>query len=206
MARFTQLDKHTTDLSTIITAENVRFLGENIALCALKHFLPFKPKIEKLYFGLIQDIRNTNNIRHTLSDGYDFAQTAICFLCEHLGKSLGDTVIGKYKKPVTIRHACFSEVGSLVYKYCKYQSVSIHKKDFIKTPEPFEEEKEKSYDRVDEIIAGLHLTQKQILTLDCYRLGMGVSEIARQLSVNTSTVWRSRIRIQQKYSRYISLS
>ena len=206
MLRFSLLDKYTTVLSTVISAENVRFLGENISLCALKHFLPFKPKIEKLYFGLIQNIRNFHNILHTLSDGYDFAQTAICFLCEHIGKTLGDTVIGKYKKPVTIRHACFSEIGSLVYKYCKYQSAPINEKDSIQTPEPFEEDKEKSYDKVDQIIAGMKLTQKQMLTLDCYQQGMGVSEIARQLSVNTSTVWRSRMRIQQKYNRYISLS
>ena len=206
MSRFSLLDKHTTDLSTVISADNVRFLGENISLCALKHFLPFKPKIEKLYFGLIRDIRNADNIRHTLSDGYDFAQTAICFLCEHIGKSLGDTVIGKYKKPVTVRHACFSEVGSLVYKYCKYQPASINEKDFIKTPKPFEEDKEKSYDRVDQIIAGMKLTKKQTLTLDCYRLGMGVSEIARQLSVNTSTVWRSRMILQRKYNQLMGLS
>ena len=49
----------TPDLDTVITADNVKTFGENIALCALKHFLPYR-KVENYYFGLIRDIH-----RHT---------------------------------------------------------------------------------------------------------------------------------------------
>lgn len=200
-------DKYNTDLAKIITSDNVQFLAESITICALKNFLPHKPSLEKIYFGLIRDIHRKDNIRRPLSDGYDFVQTAACFLCQHIGKALGDTVIGKYKKPVTVRHACFSEVGSHVYKLTKHKTPPLLQTDVVQMPEPFEENgKEKSLDRVDEIIKGMKLTQKQMLTLDCYQKGMGVSEIARQLSVNTSTVWRSRMILQRKYNQLMGLS
>ena len=70
------VERVTTDLDTVITAENVKTLGETIAFCALKHFLPYR-KVENYYFGLIRDIHRQHDVSHPLSDGYDFAQTAI---------------------------------------------------------------------------------------------------------------------------------
>jgi hypothetical protein len=35
--RNVNLDMFTTDLDTVITAENVQYLGENMAFCTLRH-------------------------------------------------------------------------------------------------------------------------------------------------------------------------
>ena len=143
MDRVAVLDKHTTDLTTVITPDNVQYLGENLAICALKHLLSYRGQyIEKYYFDLIRDVHCRNSASRCISDGYDFAQTVICFLCGHMGKTLGDTVTGKYGKPVTIKHACYSEVGNLVYKHMRFASktVPIRKKDAVISPLPFEED------------------------------------------------------------------
>ena len=156
---------------------------------------------------MIRDIHRKDNIFRPLSDGYDFVQTAAYFLSQYIGKTLGDTVIGRYKKPVTISHACYSELGSLVYKLSKHKTPPLLKTDIIQTSEPFEENtKEQTLDRVEELIANMKLTKKQTLTLNCYQKGMRVSEISRLLSVNPSTVWRSRMILQRKYNQFMGLS
>jgi len=197
-----RLEHSVTDLDVTITAENVKEIGELITLCALKHFLPYR-KVESLYYGLIRDLDRQDDISRTLTEGYDLAQTAICFLCEHMGKMLGDAVMGKYKKPVTIRHACYSVIGNMVYKYYQDQKNvrGEWRNDSVKVPAPFEEDTtEQSYQRVDEMIRKMRLTKKQKITLDCYLKGMGVCEISRLLSVAHSTVWRSRMILQRKYN------
>ena len=197
-----RLEHSVTDLDVVITPENVQEMGEKIAVCALKHFLPYR-KVEKYYFGLIRDGKRFNGVEQYISDGYDFAQAAILFLCEHMGKKLGDTVMGKYKKPVTIRHACYSVVGSMVHKLYRIQTniCGEHRNDAVKVAEPFKEDTtEHSYKTVEKIIRKMHLTKKQKQTLNCYLKGMGVCEIARLLCVNNTTVWRSRMILQRKYN------
>ena len=59
-------------------------------------------------------------------------------------------MIGRYKKPVTIRHACYSELGSLVYKLSKHKTPPLLKTDVIQTTEPFQENtKEQNLDKVE---------------------------------------------------------
>lgn len=197
-----RLEHSVTDLDVVITPENVQEMGEKIAICALKHFLPYR-KVEKYYFGLIRDSKRFKDVEQNISDGYDFAQAAILFLCEHMGHRLGDTVMGKYKKPVTIRHACYSVVGSMVHKryLTQINTRGELRTDTVKVPEPFEEDTtEQSHKRVERIIRKMHLTKKQKQTLNCYLKGMGVCEIARLLCVNNTTVWRSRLILQRKYN------
>lgn len=76
------------DKTQIITKENVLKLGEIIATCAIKAVLHMNNSktLRKLYNGLLQDRFRKNEINHTFSDGYDLAQTAICFLCGYIGK------------------------------------------------------------------------------------------------------------------------
>ena len=200
--RKVDLDTHFTNLDVIITKDNVQYLGENIALCSMKHLLPYR-NIEQYYYGLIKDIHCHNDINRALSDGYDFAQAAILFLCEHIGKKLGDTILNKYGKPITIRHGCASVIGHMVYKqYKTYKNTKpIHRNDVVKTIKPFEENNtEESYERAEYIIKRMNLTKKQKATLECYLKGMGVCEIARFLSIANSTVWRSRMILQRKYN------
>ena len=106
-------EKYTTDLDTVITRENVLYLCENMALCALKHMIGYRGDYElRMYYNLVGDIKGKNNINHIFSDSYDLVQTACLFLLDYVGMKLGDTVIDRYNKQVTIRHACYSEIGA----------------------------------------------------------------------------------------------
>ena len=63
-----------------ISAENVKLMGEMIALQALRTVKKFDMKVaDKLYIGLIKDLHHMGEIDYIVSDGYDVAQTAICF-------------------------------------------------------------------------------------------------------------------------------
>ena len=73
-----------------------------------------------MYYNLVGDIKNKNNINHIFSDSYDLVQTACLFLLNYVGMKLGDTVIDRNNKQVTIRHACYSEIGTAFYKRWNY--------------------------------------------------------------------------------------
>ncbi len=195
----------------VITPENVKELGENIALFALKRLSAYHgtKQLDNLYYGLIKDIHNQNNPSYTFTNGYDYAQTASCFLCEYMGKKIGTIIQVQYRKTVkdvTIIHACTSMLGRLYYdgkQYSKY-TTPISRTDSEKTIEPFEEDnREEQLDKVDEIIQGMQLTEKQTLTLECYMQGMGITEITEVLGKCFSTIWRSRLQIQKKYLAYM---
>ena len=64
-----------------ISAENVKLMGEMIALQALRTVKKYDMKIaDKLYIGLIKDLHHMNEIDYIVSDGYDCAQTAMGYL------------------------------------------------------------------------------------------------------------------------------
>jgi hypothetical protein len=201
--RDTYSDRYSTDLERVITVENVQDLGESIALCTLKHLSTYRGiNFEYLYFGLVRDIHRKGDISRPLSDGYDFAQTAMCFLCEYIGLPLGTIITDRLNHQVTIRHACYSLLANMMYqKYkCRHMEFGLRPTDKVKTAEPFEENNtEASHDRVDEIIDGMRLNARQKTILDYYMEGFGVSEISRRMKIETSTVWRNRIKLQIKY-------
>ena len=64
-----------------ISDGNVKLMGEMIALQALRNVLPYDFEVvSRLYNGLIKDLNHISQIDYTITDGYDYAQTAICFL------------------------------------------------------------------------------------------------------------------------------
>ena len=70
-----------------ISAENVKLMGEMIALQALRTIKKFDMKVaDRLYIGLIKDLHHMSEIDYIVSDGYDVAQTAICFLYQYAGR------------------------------------------------------------------------------------------------------------------------
>ena len=195
----------------VITPENVKELGENIALFALKklHAYHGTKQLDDLYYGLIRDIHYQNNPAYTFSGGYDYAQTAICFLCEHMGKTLGTVIQVKYRKTlkdVTVIHACTTMLGRWYYdgkQYSKF-TTPIGRCDSEKIVEAFEEDdRDEQLGRVEEIIEGMQLTAKQTLTLDCYLQGMGITEITQVLHKGFTSIWRSRQQLQKKYLMYM---
>ena len=81
-----------------ISAENVKLMGEMIALQALRTVKKFDMKVaDRLYIGLIKDLHHMGEIDYIVSDGYDVAQTAICFLYQFVGHSAHE-IYGKDSK------------------------------------------------------------------------------------------------------------
>jgi DNA-binding NarL/FixJ family response regulator len=88
----------------------------------------------------------------------------------------------------------------------RYNEYGLKPTDKAKTTEPFEENTtEASHDRVDEIISGMRLNSRQKTILDYYMEGFGVSEISRRMNIETSTVWRNRIKLQIKYTAFMGI-
>ena len=194
---------HTTDLDTVITRDNVLCLCENMTLCALKHMIGYRGDYElRMYYNLVGDIKGKNNINHTFSDSYDLVQTACLFLLNYVGMKLGDTVIDRNNKQVTIRHACYSEIGAAFYKRWDYhkRTYPISHKDAEEDIEYIEENTiNESQERAKEIVAQMNLKEKHKKVLDCYLKGMGVVEISKSLGIAYATVWRRRMLLQQRY-------
>ena len=197
------LETYTTDLDTVITRENVLYLCENMALCALKHMIGYRGDYElRMYYNLVGDIKGKNNINHTFSDSYDLVQTACLFLLNYVGMKLGDTVIDRYNKQVTIRHACYSEIGAAFYKRWNYhkRTYPISYRDAEEDIEYIEENTiNESQERAKTIVERMNLKEKHKKVLDCYLKGMGVVEISKSLGIAYATVWRHRMLLQQKY-------
>lgn len=76
--------KRILDDDVVITQDNIQHIGEIIAVATIKTVMCRSGKnLYWLYDGLIQDCKRSNDVNHTYSDGYDIAQTAMLFLCEH---------------------------------------------------------------------------------------------------------------------------
>ena len=87
-----------------------------IALQALRTVKKFDMKIaDRLYIGLIKDLHHMGEIDYTVSDGYDVAQTATCFLYQFTGRKVSE-IYGKDRKgkEITIKLACYREVDSFI--------------------------------------------------------------------------------------------
>ena len=189
----------------VISQDNVQRIGELITLRALKMLCQFSQKaFVKLYKGLIQDVYYADESpNHTFSDGYDILQTAICFLCEHIGKRM-DTVIfiDKEGKPVDIKRACFKIVNHQVHRYTynfnKFRSIDLPTEKEYVAPDALHEQQD--YSVVDETLEKMNLNQGQQEVLDCFINGMSYRKAAAYLDVAVSTVFRRRLKIQMIYN------
>lgn len=105
------------DNDVVITQDKIQYIGEIIAVAVIKTVMCRSGKnLYWLYDGLIQDCKRKADVNHIYSDGYDIAQTAMLFLCEHIGKQLGDTYITARDKIITIKQACFRFVDRYLDK------------------------------------------------------------------------------------------
>ena len=102
-----------------ISAENVKLMGEMIALQALRTVKKYDLKIaDRLYIGLIKDLHHMGETDCLVSDGYDCAQTAMCFLYQFIGRNVYD-IYGKDRKgiDITIKLACYREIDKELMRY-----------------------------------------------------------------------------------------
>ena len=187
-------------LDEVISPDNVMNIGELIALKTVQRLVLIKAP-RSLYVGLVRDINYKNMPGYIITDGYDLAQSAICFLCEHFGERVLDLCVDpKTGKHITLYGLCSRVVSNEIYKRWLFnrntRGIDI-KKDCYEQ-EFFADDPEESFKKCAKIIRKMKLTKGERQTLDCYIAGMRFVEIANTLKIDRSNVWRRRDRIQQK--------
>ena len=186
-----------------ISPDNVMQIGELIALKTVQKLVLIKVP-RSVYVGLVRDINYKNTPGYIITEGYDLAQAAICFLCEHFGKRVLDLCIDpKTGKAVTVYAACSKIVSHEIYKRWLFNrnTREIHIKTDCYEQDFFKDDIEESFKKCAKIIRNMKLTKGEKQTLDCYIAGMRFVEIADTLKIDRSNVWRRRDRIQQKCRR-----
>ena len=188
-------------LSETISFENVQQMGEMITLKTLRgRYAYARYTLEWLYVGLVKDLNRDNDTHHVFSDAYDLVQTAVCFLCEFIGKSLNDVYMIKNGQEITIKKATYLLVGHTIDRMRRYMSRSRDINDYAEELSvEIDHYEEKDYTEVDNKIELLNLKPRDRVVLDCYFAGMTCNEIAEFLDISRITVWRRRTRAQVKY-------
>ena len=188
-------------LSETISFENVQLMGEMITLKTLRgRYAYARHSLEWLYIGLIKDLNRSDDTTHIFSDAYDLVQTAICFLCEFIGKNLGDVYMIKNGQEITIKHAVYMLVGRQIDRMSRNINRSRDIDDYAEELSvDIEYYKEKDFTEVDNKIELLNLKPRDRTVLNCYMAGMTCFEIAEFLDIDRTTVWRRRQRAQVKY-------
>jgi len=192
-----------------ISKDNVKLMGEMIALQALRTVKQFDLKVaDKLYIGLIKDLHHMNEIDYIVSDGYDCAQTAICFLYQFLGRTVHE-VYGKDKKgkDITIKLACYREVDRFIdtlrnrpdsHKQVEYIDFTDYKALPMDPVNCFEKE-QTNYSKYDELVAALQLSALELAILNCYMNGMRQAEVCAELGIGRGTINSRKASIRQRY-------
>ena len=185
-----------------ISLDNVMQIGELIALKTVQKLVLIKVP-RSVYVGLVRDINYKNMPGYIITEGYDLAQAAICFLCEHFGERVLDLCKDpKTGKLVTLYRLCSRVVSNEIYKRWLFNRNT--REIYIKTDcyeqDFFKEDLEESFKKCAKIIRKMKLSKGERQTLDCYIEGMRFVEIADTLKIDRSNVWRRRERIQNKYN------
>ena len=192
-----------------ISDSNVKLMGKMIALQAFRTVMPYDYEVvSKLYNGLIKDLNRIQQIDYTITDGYDYAQLAICFLYQFKGMYVDD-VYGKDRKGklITIKTACYRTVDNELLHFRRKiahnrQLEFTHNKHDIPDPRDCFEDKTQDYEKADALIEKLHLTKLELDTLNCYISGMRRAEVAAKLGITVNGVRYRKLRIRQKYALY----
>ena len=189
-----------------ISAENVKLMGEMIALQALRTHKKFDMKVaDKLYIGLIKDLHHMGEIAYIVSDGYDVAQTAICFLYQFIGHTVHETYGKDMRgKEITIKLACYREIdGELMRLRRKAERTDyIDFTDYKALPmDPVNcfEQEQTDYSKYDAIIEALQLSALELAILNCYMNGMAQSEVCAELGIGRGTIYHRKVSIRQRY-------
>lgn len=198
-----EFQKGILDNDRVITENNVQRMGEVIALCAIKTVIIRGGKdLYNLYKGLLHDVNRSENDMSRYSDGYDIAQEAMLFLCQHMGKKLDDIYYTKKGRKITIKQACFSVADRYLAKnYVAPMLNTTSLNEQIKTePETIlDDEQKNDYTAFDGLVAKMKLTAVEYETLSILMAGFTMLQIGRILNVNRTTIWRRQNSIRKKY-------
>ena len=191
-----------------ISDDNVKLMGEMIALQALRNVMQYDFEVvSKLYNGLVKDLNHISQIDYTITDGYDYAQLAICFLYQFKGMFVSD-IYGKDRngKYITIKTACYRAVDKELMHFRKdiarNRQFELSNKHDIPDPRDYFEDKTEDYAKADKLLENLHLTESELETLNCCMNKMKRSEIAAELGITIHGVRYRKLRIKQKYNAY----
>ena len=200
-----------------ISNENVKLMGEMIALLAFRTVKKFDMKVaDRLYIELIKDLHHMSEIDYIVSDGYDVAQTAICFLYQFVGHSTNE-IYGKDKqgKEITIKLACYREVDhyiNLLRNRPDRRGTIVEPIDFTDykalpmDPVNCFEHEQTDYSEYDELVEALQLSALELAILNCYMNGMRQSEVCAELGIGRGTINHRKASIRRRYcSLYDSL-
>ena len=192
-----------------ISAQNVKLMGEMIALQALRTVKKFDMKVaDRLYIGLIKDLHHMGEIDYIISDGYDVAQTAICFLYQFAGRKASE-IYGKDRKgkEISIKLACYREVDKFIdslrnrlgrrgaIEYIDFANYKALPMDPVNC---FERE-QTDYTKYDELVEALQLSALELAILDCYMNGMKQAEVCAELGINRGTINHRKASIRKRY-------
>ena len=192
-----------------ISNENVKLMGEMIALRSLRTLKQYDFHVaDKLYIGLIKDLHHMGEIEYIVSDGYDVAQTAICFLYQYAGRKATE-ICGKDKrgKELTIKLACYREVDRFIdnlrnrsdrHGAIEYIDFTDYKALPMDPVNCFEQE-QTDYSKYDELVSTLQLSALEIIILNCYMNGMRQAEVCAELGIGRGTINHRKSSIRQRY-------
>lgn len=192
------------DDDVIITADNVKDLGEYIATVALKRVMHcYGERGYKLYYGLLEDIVHTKAANQTINEGYEIASEAICYLCEFIGKPLGKIVArDKNGKEYSIKDMCFKTTFRFINKSESYVSkiADINHPYIMEMSVPFESEsvKEKKPD-IKQNIRKLTLTKKQKQVVNLVMKGMNPYQVSIKLKLTNQAIYARLKQVRYKY-------
>ena len=195
--------QHIFDDDVVIAADNIKKIGELIALLTIRTVMCRSGKdLYHLYDGLIKDCNKSNVFLDKYSDGYDIAQTAMLFLCENIGKQLGDNYVTVRGKVITIKQACFRFADRYLDKqYTRHLTHTTAINDSVTSSHItfIDDNSDNDYTAVDALIERMHLTQGEYDVLCAYMSGLTYLEVTQLLKVNRTTIWRRRMKLQNKY-------
>lgn len=155
----------------------------------------------RLYDGLIKDCNKSNDSLVEYSDGYDIAQTAMLFLCEHIGKRLGDNYTTTRGNVISIKQACFRFTDRYLDKqFTRHLAHTTVINDSVASSHItfIDDESNNDYTAVDALIERMNLTQGEYDVLCAYMSGLTYLEVTQLLKVNRTTIWRRRMKLQKK--------
>ena len=189
-----------------ISKENVKLMGEMIALQTLRTLKKYDWKIaDKYYIGLIKDLHHMGEVDYIVSDGYDVAQTAICFLYQFIGRKVSD-IYGKDRrgKEITIKLACYREVDNELMRYRRKMEKTSYidftsYKALPMDPVNCFEHGQTDYSKYDVLLEALQITELELAILNCYMNGMRQSEVCAELGIGRGTINHRKASIRQRY-------
>ena len=188
-----------------ISTENVKLMGEMIALQILRTLKKYDRKItDKYYIGLIKDLHHMGEVDYIASNGYDVAQTAICFLYQFIGKKVSD-IYGKDRrgKEITIKLACDREVDNELMRYRRKMEKTSYidftsNKALPMNPVNCFEHEQADYNKYDVLLGSLHVTELEFAILYCYMNGMRQSEVCAELGIGRGTINHRKASIRKR--------